>query len=116
MLFDDRTKVMKEYKNKLEEKKKELENKIAELKQIPEFGDDVDSLEEETNESQEYVNQLSKLQEYKERFLKVERALEKISNGNYGKCEECNKEIEEEVLEVAPESRRCKECKLLPNN
>lgn len=106
----DREKLEK-FNKKLLEEKSMAEERIKRLKEVPEFGDDVDSLEEETNESQEYGNQLAEAQSYKEKLIRVENALNKIKNGKYGICEICGKEIEEAVLEAAPESRRCKECK-----
>lgn len=101
-----------EIKSKLEEEKKEIEAKIKELKQIPEFGDDVDSLEEETNESEEYGNQLAEMQIHKNRLADIESALNKIGNGKYGICEKCGKEIAEEILAIDPESRYCRSCKI----
>jgi DnaK suppressor protein len=47
----------------------------------------------------------------------VDIALEKIQKdlpaeaGNYGKCEKCGKEIEEERLKAVPEARLCIKCK-----
>ena len=35
-------------------------------------------------------------------LMKVNRALEKIENGTYGRCEKCGKSIEEERLEAIP--------------
>lgn len=40
----------------------------------------------------------------------IERALEKIAKGNYGKCEKCGKSISEERLSILPWTRYCAEC------
>lgn len=40
----------------------------------------------------------------------VETALKKIDNGNYGVCEVCHKEINEERLDVRPYTRLCIQC------
>jgi len=44
-------------------------------------------------------------------LMKVNRALEKIENGTYGRCEKCGKKIEEERLEAIPYAILCMECK-----
>ena len=55
---------------------------------------------------------LSVAQVIRERLANVETALEKIAKGTYGICERCKKTIETRVLDIDPESRYCKECKL----
>ena len=42
---------------------------------------------------------------------KIEEALERIENGNYGICEECQEEISEGRLKVRPIATLCIECK-----
>jgi len=95
-------------KNKLEEEKIDLENEIEKLKVAPDFGDDVDSGEEESDESAATDNQMSMMETFKERLANVETALEKMQNDKYGICEKCGEEISMQVLEVDPESRLCK--------
>lgn len=102
---------LSKFKNQLEEEKKELLEEIEKLSKVPEFGDDVDSGEEEADESEEYGNQLSIAQSYRERLADIDSALDKIRNGEYGICENCGKEISLEVLNAVPESRLCKDCK-----
>jgi RNA polymerase-binding transcription factor DksA len=41
----------------------------------------------------------------------VEKALERIGSGEYGRCEVCGKEIPEERLEAVPWATLCIECK-----
>jgi RNA polymerase-binding transcription factor DksA len=105
------------------EKLKELENKLgkeqalilAEIKQNEkpvDFGTDVDHFEEESDEAEEMGNQLAVAEDLKKRLEDIVEALEKIKNGGYGICEKCKKEIELEILEIDPESRLCKNCKL----
>jgi len=43
-------------------------------------------------------------------LMKVNRALEKIENGTYGRCEKCGKSIEEERLEAIPYALLCINC------
>ena len=42
-----------------------------------------------------------------ETLTEVERALAKLDEGNYGKCEVCGKEIGEARLEAMPATRYC---------
>lgn len=41
---------------------------------------------------------------------KVKKALKKISEGTYGKCEKCGVEIDNKRLEIFPEAVLCFEC------
>jgi DnaK suppressor protein len=41
----------------------------------------------------------------------IDNALDKISNGTYGVCEECEEKISEKRLEVNPVARYCITCK-----
>lgn len=99
------------FKNQLIRLKGGIESRIKKLYKVPEFGSDVDSGEEESNESEEFGNQLSVAQTYKERLADIDTALGKIEKKKYGICEKCGKKISLDVLKVAPESRLCKECK-----
>lgn len=40
----------------------------------------------------------------------INHALEKLDNGSYGKCENCQKEIDEKRLELVPYLKTCLEC------
>ena len=40
----------------------------------------------------------------------IENALSKIENGKYGICEECQKQIDEERLDILPETNLCSNC------
>ena len=69
------------------------------------------SMEEEADETQEYDNLLSLEQNLELKLKDVDLALEKITQGkDYGKCEKCGKEIEEERLSAYPEAKLCIEC------
>lgn len=43
---------------------------------------------------------------------KVDAALQRIKNGNYGICRECGREISRERLEARPVSELCIDCKM----
>lgn len=66
--------------------------------------------EEEADEAQEYENLLSLEQSLELKLREVDLALEKFSNGTYGRCERCAKEIEEERLLANPSAKLCIEC------
>ena len=88
-----------------------LEKQIRNLQKVPYFGSDVDSGEEEAEESEEFGNKLAAAQVFKERLKEVNRALDKIDAGKYGFCEKCGQEISKKLLFINPESRLCQDCK-----
>lgn len=44
-------------------------------------------------------------------LAEIDRALERIEDGTYGKCVRCGREISEERLEAMPYATLCIECK-----
>ncbi len=68
-------------------------------------------LDEEADEVEEYTSLLpiEKTLELKLQNIKI--ALEKIKKNKYGKCEKCEKEIEEKRLKLIPETKFCNNCK-----
>jgi RNA polymerase-binding transcription factor DksA len=104
---------MQNLKEKLLQEQKDIAKKLKDLGEVPEFGTDVEGevFEEEADEAEEYSKNLGIKQELKGRLLDIKNALDKLHNGTYGKCENCDMEIEHEVLKVDPESRLCKEHK-----
>jgi DnaK suppressor protein len=59
----------------------------------------------------EQMDRDTSLQEVERReVLAIERALAKISSGNFGLCEECTEEIPYKRLLVLPEARLCALC------
>lgn len=100
-------------KDELEDEKASLEVKIDTLENGEDFGSDIDSLEEETDESEAWGNQTSASQVLRERLADIELALEKIEKGKYGICEECGEAITMEMLQVNSTSRLCRTCKKL---
>ncbi len=89
----------------------ELAKEIKNLDSQLDFGDDIDHGEEETDETEEIVNTMGVKEDLKGRLATVEKAIEKMKNGEYGKCEKCGMEIETEILNIVPESELCKMCK-----
>jgi DnaK suppressor protein len=106
------TEKIEKYKNKLKQERKMLLAEIRESEKPSTFGTDIDSGDEETDEAEELSNQLAIAHDLKNRLSEIDIALGKIQSGGYGICESCGKHIEDEILEISPESRFCKECKL----
>lgn len=96
-------------------KEKLLEEKLKLTKEIEDphvdFGDDVDAFDEETDEAEAFATNLGVQATLKEHLRDVNDALEKLSVGEYGTCEECHNHISFETLAIEPESRLCKSCK-----
>ena len=105
-------KQLAELKEQLEKEAGELESRVKSAQKTTDFGSDVESdFSEEADEAEELSNQIGKQQAFKEHLDNVEKALDKMNRGEYGKCEKCEKDIELEVLKASPESKLCKECK-----
>lgn len=101
----------KRYEDSLLKLRDQLSREIKDVIKDADMGNDVDSADHETDESEErgtaYAFQIS----LKERLNAVLDALEKIKNGTYGICEKCGGAISADVLDAGPESRQCKACK-----
>jgi RNA polymerase-binding transcription factor DksA len=100
---------IKEYKNKLEREQALVSAEIKRNETPADFGGDTD---DESDETENFGNQLAIVNDLKTRLNEVEIALGKIQSGKYGICEKCGKEIEEEILDTDPESRYCKKDKV----
>lgn len=107
-------------KEKLEQEKasleKELESFAVEDKNLKDNWDakrpkspDAD-MEEKADESQEYENLLSLEHSLELKLKDVNQALEKIEKGEYGICERCGKQIEQDRLMAYPGGRLCISC------
>jgi len=68
------------------------------------------SLEAAADEVEEYSTLLPQEHSMEIKLRNINLALEKIKNGRYGVCENCQKEIPQERLNVSPESRLCLNC------
>lgn len=100
-------------KEKLEKEAGELEAQINASAKNQDFGSDIEAdFSEEADEAEEFAGSLGLQDALKSRLGDIEKALDKISNGTYGKCENCGKDIPLELLKVNPESRLCKTCKV----
>src|SRR5436309_4584493 len=108
---------IQQMRQRLEQKQKELQDSIARLTEAhPKPVDAVEASEgpqdfeeisvdflETQQEQSLLVNQLALLTE-------VQRALERIDNGTYGRCVDCGQPIPEKRLEVLPWAARDVKC------
>ena len=99
------------FTQKLLAEKKETEEQLTHLADDIDFGNEVDSLEEEADESEERANRLGVKGSLIKQLERIDAALAKITKGTYGRCEQCGGEISKDLLAVDPESTLCKECK-----
>jgi DnaK suppressor protein len=90
--------------------KARLEQELAKLSP-PDFGSDIDHGEEQADEVEELTTRAALSGVLRGRLKRITRTLKKMRNKTYGLCENCGREIEEELLEVNPESLYCKTCK-----
>jgi DnaK suppressor protein len=103
---------LNEHKRKLEQERTLILSEIKQLEKPLDFGKDIDHGDEDSDKTEELGDQLAVEQDLKLRLDDVQVALEKIREGNYGICEKCGREIEEEILDIDPESRLCKRDKV----
>jgi DnaK suppressor protein len=98
-------------KEKLEALRAQLEQELKGFKNPTEMGDEIDALDTEADEAEEFSANAGMAQSIQDRHEAVVAALSKLERGGYGVCEECGGEIEPALLDVDPESRCCKNCK-----
>lgn len=92
-------------KRLLEEAKRTLDDDM--VIEADERMDEVDQA------SSEYMQAFSFRLRGRERFLmkKIEHALRKMDDGEFGLCEECDEQISLKRLEARPEAQLCIQCK-----
>ena len=104
---------LKRFKELLEEKREQI---IANAKSTlsEDMALDANDLPDEMDlASSEYLQSFTfRLRGREKVFLeKIERALAKIKENNFGNCEECDEEISLKRLEARPETSLCIKCK-----
>ncbi len=107
-------------KKKLLEEKSKIEAQLGKFAQkdsvvegnyktpFPDFGNETDDNAQEVTE---YEQNISREHDLESELLLIGRALEKIDNGTYGQCENCDQEIPWERLEIRPQAKLCIDCK-----
>ncbi|MFA5029750.1 MAG: TraR/DksA C4-type zinc finger protein [Patescibacteria group bacterium] len=113
-------KVLQELKELLNQRREEIikqlesigtRNEGEEVNFSAEFPDYGDSSEDSAVEVADYTKNLSFERGLEKDLHGVEKALKRLEEGTYGKCNYCGKEIELERLKIRPESTACVACK-----
>lgn len=66
--------------------------------------------DENASEIEEYTGNLAVEANLEKQLKDISEALEKMGNGTYGKCENCDKEISIERLMAYPAAKQCIDC------
>ena len=115
-------KFLEEQKQKLEKEKirleKELENFAKKDPHIqgnwktkfPDFGIKTADLSQEEDQIEEYSADLPVEYALETKLQRVKNALERISKGTYGTCQNCKKMITIKRLKAEPEAELCIKC------
>src|SRR6186997_1698260 len=104
---------LKKFRDMLEAKREEI-IKRAQQTLDQDMALDTDDLPDEMDlASSEYLQSFTfRLRGREKAFLdKIHKALIKIEDGSFGKCEECEEEISVKRLEARPETTLCVRCK-----
>jgi len=110
--------LLEELKKQLLDKKAQLEeelNKVAVRDEVSgvweaKYIDEDRDPEVNANEVEEWANETSVVNVLIKDYEAVERALQKMENGTYGKCEVCGADISVERLQAFPEATTCIKC------
>ncbi len=106
-------------KDKLFTEKKRIISQLKEMTQEDTFNKDKVQVKwKETGNKDEdnavevanFQDSISLERNLEENLEKIEKALEKIEKEEYGKCEKCSRDIEEERLMAYPEAMVCLKC------
>jgi RNA polymerase-binding transcription factor DksA len=108
---DKATKLLNDERSRLEDLRGRFDNvgdeaqedSLSELSTVDQHPADVGS------ETFERTKELSLQEDIAGRLDDIDRALAKVADGSYGKCETCGEEIPEERLEALPAARYCLE-------
>jgi DnaK suppressor protein len=105
---------LEEIKNKLEKEREELKLMLKSYEEeAKEFLKETVSASDEMADRYEYKEEIHLKKEVLEgRLKKVEKALKKIEEGDYGFCEKCGQKIEETRLKIDPAAELCRSCAL----
>jgi DnaK suppressor protein len=104
---------LKKFKTLLETKREEILKRAKQTLNDDMTLDTNDLPDEMDLASSEYLQSFTfRLRGREKSFLdKIERALQKIEEGTFGACEECEEEIQVKRLEARPETTLCIRCK-----
>lgn len=110
--------IIKELEEKLKNERQRTEDELKRIAKpinaagefetnFSEIGTDED---ENASEVEEYTDNLALETNLQKQLAEISSALERIKNGTYGKCENCNNEIPLERLRAYPSAKNCLDC------
>ena len=113
--------LIEELKTKLEDEKKLLEKELLSIAgepeydtnyntKFPQFGEHTSEQDENADEVEKYIDNLSVEHTLEKRLKEVKEALAKVGGGKYGTCEKCKKNIPEDRLRASPSAKICMDC------
>jgi len=113
--------LLKELKQELERRQERLEKELASFAHkdplikgdydtdFPDFN--AQSSDESAMEVETYENTLPIEYALEKRLADVNEALEKMTKGTYGICDNCRQEMDEKRLRAMPEAKLCVKCR-----
>jgi RNA polymerase-binding protein DksA len=101
---------------KLEAEKKRFQDELSQMKVSRDSeerreGSPFGKREEEATESMELEKRLALENRLESLIAEVDRAINKLDAGTYGKCDICNEAIDPERLEALPQAIMCVSCR-----
>lgn len=107
--------ILKNFEVKLKEELRLAEERLAELGIQDPFSDpsrlnDNAASDTEAAEVADHDRMVALKNEILGNIERIKKALVKLSDGVYGKCEKCGADIDEKRLEIFPEAVFCFEC------
>jgi DnaK suppressor protein len=97
----------------LEARRADLAEELARLTVAPEPGTNLSfgkRIGEGTTQAVERISSTAAARSIAASLAEVERALEKLSEGTYGRCDNCGRPIARERLEAIPWAALCMSC------
>src|SRR5574340_221144 len=98
-------------KDILEERRHEIHQKLRSLRDsLPTDTQDVRDAEEQSVDDFVQEVDLALMQMKSETLKKIEQALQRLEQGGYGRCQECDGEISPARLRALPFAALCRDC------
>jgi DnaK suppressor protein len=97
----------------LEARRRQLAGELADLTKPPEAGSNLSfgkRIGEGTTEAVERISSTAAARSIAAALAEVDRALEKVEEGTYGRCDDCGRPIAAERLEAIPAATLCVTC------
>jgi RNA polymerase-binding transcription factor len=97
----------------LEARRRQLADELAELTKPPEAGSNLSfgkRIGEGTTEAVERISSTAAARSIAATLAEVDRALEKVDEGTYGRCDNCGQPVASERLEAIPFATLCVTC------